>query len=598
MKSVRGGVVLSAAFLILSVCAGGYGTKIVYHGWDLGLATPDEVLKRASDIDALPVSGITLGLRRLTQSDGTVINAETITTDLPWRRDTLQETIETYKSITSYKNLRHSFVVCSSQPRHKKRFAWDDDAAWARIAGNFRELAYAAKAGGLKGILIDNEDYHGTRQFRYDAARDGDYDATVARVRARGREIFGAIFKEFPDITLLFFWAFIDNEYAHVSADPQATLRASGRLTCAFLDGMLDVIPPQAVFIEGNENAYSYEAYRGDFDRVAVEVLSHMVSVVAPENRAKYRALVRYSFGLYLDEYTIGPLRMSGKLKGQPNHWYRGPRNGSRAEHFRENLEAAARAADEYVWLYGEKFSLIDWGDDGLDQTRWSLRFNQRRTWQDMIGLNDKLSLLINGEKYFKERLKEITAQGKAPNLLGDKGDFVIENTEGKSVTKSFSLIDMTNRVPYALSARVRGDVRVAAYWVRDGKWCWDIPPIWFVEATSEKADDDGWRQVSALVRGPSDVDALIVQFTAKSERGEVRDASLRSFDTDAPAGRLVSGAQAPSAARILSNEKMKALFDTYPKLWRIDGDLIVFQNMVFSEQVIKLDKDLSKGVR
>ncbi len=565
--------------------AGGFGLKYIYTGWDVGLATPRQVLKRACDFDKLPISGITLGLRHLKQSDGSVIDAHTITTDPAWRMETLAETVSLYRKITSFEHLKDSFVLCSSQPRKRpglskaeSRFSWSDDAEWSRIVGNFRCLARAAKEGGLKGILIDNEDYHGVRQFRYDAKADGDYAAAVELVRRRGREIFSAVFEEFPDVTLLFFWAFIDNERAHLSPDPEALLRESGRLTCAFLNGMLDVMPATATFVEGNENAYTYEAHRGDFCRAAVEVLSDMVKVVAPENRAKYRSQVRNSYGLYLDEFTMGPMRMRGG-KEVLNHWYRAPRNGSRAEHFRENLTSASKNCDEYLWLYGESFSAIDWGDD-LDQSIWSLRFDQRTTWEDKIGLFSKLALLQGGEKYVNARIPEIRKTGKEPNLL-PQTEFTFSAGASNAVTKSFAFADMTNRVPYVVDVMARGDVRVAAYWLRDGKWCLDVPPEWFVEAKCVgDADVDGWRRLTAFVSGPEDVDMLSVQFTVKSGSGEFKDAMFCRFETDAPAGRYVPLPRG-CAANVMSQPDLKAILDAHPGFWRVDGDVVVIQKSV-----------------
>ena len=590
----------AAGGVLAALCAsaGGFGFKPIYHGWDLGLATPEQVLARAEDLNRLPISGITLGLRNLKQSDGTSINAETIMSDPPWLRETADRVVPVYSRITAFPNLKNSFVLCSTQPRRHTgatkeecRFSWSDDAEWARIAENFRCLAYAARAGGLKGLLVDNEDYHGVGQFRYDAKADGDYGETVSRVRRRGREVFGAIFDEFPDITLFFFWAFIDNECAHVSPDPEKTLRESGRLTCAFLDGMLDVMPMTAVFVEGNENAYSYEAHRDDFARAAVETLSDMVKVVAPENRAKYRALVRNSYGLYLDEFTTGPMRVRGG-KTVPNHWYRGARNGSRAEHFRENLESAAKSCDEYLWVYGEAFSAIDWGD-GLDQSKWSLKFDQRTTWEDKIGLFSKIALVRGGADYAQGRVAAIRAAGGGRNLL-PQTDFSLSADGSGAITKSFAFVDMTNRVPYVLDVMAKGDVRVAAYWLRDGMWCLDVPPEWFVEAKPVgTADANGWRQMFALVRGPVDVDSLSVQFAAKSGTCSFRDALFCRFETDAPSGRCSPEASG-SAARVMACPELKKLLEEHPDYSRVDGDVVVIQKSVqFFEQAVETGRGL-----
>lgn len=561
-------LMLLFACAALEAVAGGYGSKVIYHGWDVGLATPSDVLKHADAFDRLAIDGISLKLRGA--RDGSTVDAT-------YRVGEFDDLIPVYRRITAHKSLRESFLLCGTMPyRRGVRYAWTDDAAWARIGANFRELARVAKAGGLKGLMIDNEDYCRSNQFRHVPEADGDWATVTQLVRRRGRDFFRGIFAVYPDITLIFFWAYIDNERAHLSSMPQETLRASGRLTCAFLDGMLDVMPPTATFVEGNENAYAYETFRGDFDRAAVEVLSDMVKVVAPENRAKYRAHVRNGYGLYLDEFVNDPIRRRPGQPDWPNHWYRGPRNGSRAEHFREIVEGAVRAADAYVWVYGETFAAIDWGDT-LDQSQWSLAFDQRTTWDKTIGLSSKLALLRGGAGYAASRVAAIRAAGAEPNLLPETA---FAGTAGgtNAVVKSFFYADMTNRVPYVLDVFTKGDVRVAAYWLRDGAWCLDIPPDWFVEATAVGTPDaDGWQRRTALLRGPADVDALDVQFAVRSGAGAFRDAALFRFETDAPAGRRAPDATA-RAARVRANPALKAALDCQPDCWRIDGDVLVIQ--------------------
>jgi hypothetical protein len=67
--------------------------------------------------------------------------------------------------------------------------------------------------------------------------------------------------------------------------------------------------------------------------------------LVSPENRAKYRAQVLVGFGLYLDAY-VNP---------KTSQWYVDGKGGPRVERLRENLDCALKAADEYIWIYGEQ---------------------------------------------------------------------------------------------------------------------------------------------------------------------------------------------------------------------------------------------------
>ena len=59
----------------------------------------------------------------------------------------------------------------------------------------------------------------------------------------------------------------------------------------------------------------------------------------------KYQTQVLCGFGLYLDMYTT-PTN---------SPWYFGETGGSRLNHLRSNFAQALDAAQEYVWVYGEK---------------------------------------------------------------------------------------------------------------------------------------------------------------------------------------------------------------------------------------------------
>ncbi|HNX05742.1 MAG TPA: hypothetical protein PKI32_09585, partial [Opitutales bacterium] len=490
---VSGVRVASLLFCVFTLCAGaafggGYGTKFILHGWDLGNTTPENVLAHADQLNKLPIAGVTVRLADVKQADGSTICAETLPSDVAWRRESVAPLLPVYREISKYENLKHSFISCSIVPRGT-RFDWRDDAEWARIAGNLKVLAYAAKAGGLKGLCIDNEDYTGSKQFSFLAA-DGSYEDTVALVRKRGAQLFKAVFGEYPDITLLWFWAFSNARLQSAADDPAAALKESGRLLPAFLNGMLDVIPPEAVFVDGDEDSYSFEASRGDFNKAALQILSHVLPYVAPENRAKYRAQVRNSFGLYLDEFTGGKYRTSGKRKGQPNHWYRRPVNGSRAEHFREILEGAVYAADEYVWLYGEQYSYIDWGDT-IKPKEWA-QFSTTETWDDMIGLSAKLELAKNPDAYARKCLEKFRADPGAVNLLANvKGVEV----KGAECTSFITHEQMTNRNYFVVSAELKGgNADAILRWQKDQNWNWEPGGVRKVELKPEDpADAEGW---------------------------------------------------------------------------------------------------------
>ena len=56
-------------------------------------------------------------------------------------------------------------------------------------------------------------------------------------MRARGRQVFQGIFEVFPEVRLLFFWAFSNGRTQSMQPDTLAALKDSGRMFPAFLNG-------------------------------------------------------------------------------------------------------------------------------------------------------------------------------------------------------------------------------------------------------------------------------------------------------------------------------------------------------------------------
>ena len=62
-----------------------------------------------------------------------------------------------------------------------------------------------ARETGLKGICCDHEDYY--KQHQYEPAEgEPPFDELCKIARKRGREVFGALFRELPDARVLFYW--------------------------------------------------------------------------------------------------------------------------------------------------------------------------------------------------------------------------------------------------------------------------------------------------------------------------------------------------------------------------------------------------------
>ncbi len=230
---------------------------------------------------------------------------------------------------------------------------------------HWRIAAWIAKQSGCKGLLFDPEPYTPPHaQFSY-AAQPGQkqhsFNQYAEKARQRGRQVMQAVVEEYPNITLFCYFMNSVSAAATGRADPRPALAAEGYgLYPAMVDGWLDVAPPGVVLVDGCESAYLYNS-RQQFLDAAVQMKGACQELVSPENRAKYRAQVQASFGLYLDAYWTP--------KGSP--WYIDGRGGSRVERLRINTVDALAAADEYVWIYGEQFRWWPTPNGGVHPETW-----------------------------------------------------------------------------------------------------------------------------------------------------------------------------------------------------------------------------------
>jgi len=327
---------------------------------------------------------------------------------------------------------------------------------------------------------------------------------------------------------LSFWWLSVRPNY-FVSDTPCADARAQGDLWPAFINGLLDALPPGARFVDGNEHAYRYEAERGEFFKSATFQRARALSLIAPENRAKYRAQVRAGFGLYLDCY-INPTN---------SPWYFGPVDGSRTRHFELNLEQATQAADEYIWIYGEKRGWVSWSKA---DTRRVARFTKEGTWDACIpGLYDVMGRLKDPAGWLAENMDRLLASSDRVNRAAEKygvwqddrlnkGKFAVDRTCGDGDSESlridgtgngcytFQVDGVTTGEVYAVEVSVRGEnVSVSASWQLKGRWQWGIPSVG-VPIPEGKAD--AWRRARGLVRVPAGADRFVVLLSARLEPG------------------------------------------------------------------------------
>ena len=513
--------------------------KFIAAGWEFNERDVDALLDIADDMDETPVDGCVVYLNAKGR-DGKAIETRTggIFGETAWDYADVEPLVPKFRRLLAHKSFRHSFLDGYRAP--KKRVAWGDDAAWAKIAHNLRVLAKFAKACGFVGFRIDPEDYQKQCQYvRIDA--DGmPYEELSALVRRRGRELFSSVFEEFPDIKILSYFL-LSMGYTYMGEVDGRNLQdfmlcAGFDLWPHFVDGIFDVLPPSATLIEGNESAYSYRAEKMKYLWCENHVKNSLSGLLSPENRAKYRMQVQNSFGVYLDGYsTITNYNKYG--------YYMEPIDGSRTRHLAINLKQAVEAADEYIWFWGER-------------SCWTSK--KRKTWKDLMpGLYetllsakspDELGRLLRQQMESGELMNLVTNSacraldaGKVPkpyltwqeSLKSGcrQGVFGVDLAFGHGDTSSLVaegvgsgcfVCSVGNRRPgeiVGISFCSKGKVSIMVGWQKGGKWDWTIPSV-FVPV-SGKADADGWIRTDWCVTIPDGADGFGLMLGVRQCDGE-----------------------------------------------------------------------------
>ena len=540
---IRCGTILAGAVAALAAVSAFAGAdKFIAAGWEFTENGPDLLLARADAMDETPMDGCVLNVRVNGKGPNgmkfygprDMVNGPTLD------YADLAPQIPKYRELLAHKSFRHSFLDAYRAP--KKRVAWNDDDAWARIAHNVRIVAKFAKACGFVGLRIDPEDYHGQNQyFRRD--EDGmPYEQLSDLARKRGRQVFSGVFEEFPDVRILgYFILTMGNNYmADVDGRNlrDIMLGRGTDLWTPFVDGIFDVITPDAVLIDGDESAYSYRAPRMEFFRSSNQIHKNLGRLLSPENRAKYKVQMQNSFGVYLDGYSF-------VKEGAPFGYYMEPIDGSRTRHLGINLRQAVKAADEYVWFWGEK-------------SRWA-SVKGKPTWKDEIpGLHDTL-LAIKSPAEMGRKLRQRMEAGEFANINTNsaclstdsatvpkpywtwqenpkkgfrQGTFGSDLTQGHGdkcslvadgVGSGSIIYDVGNRHPgeiIGVSFCSKGrHVSASIGWKKGGKWDWKIPRV--LIPVSTEMDAEGWAQTDWSVVIPENADGFGLLLSVAQCEGE-----------------------------------------------------------------------------
>ena len=539
-----------AIVFALAAAVSSAAPKFILHGWDLSDTPPDVVAANIDKFAGLSADGITLHIPPTRQPDGTTIHYRSIMQDPPWRYESVAAYAPALKKVARHPAMRETFLTCLWLYDHGHRLDWRDDADWRRFAGNMRILARLARDCGQKGLFIDAEDYSKERQF-FRTPADPPYEEAARLARRRGREVFSGVFEEFPDAVVLSFWFFSHCRRALESIDPAAAVRDAGFLWPHFLNGMLDAMPMTATLVDGDECAYKYDS-RPAFDDGAVKQAMRAVQLVSPENRDKFRARMRVGFGQYIDMYV--------NEKNPKSSWYFGPVGGSRLEHFRRNLADATHTA-EYIWIYGEKFSWVNWAD--TPQVKPRRRYSRHETWeQHLAGFADVLSELrdpVNAAYKVADRMRAAGAANLYASNVARKwtwfdskkkgGTFAVsDGKDGLKTTVDVQGVDSgAFHVPvdgvsegdtYVVDMWLRGDLEGygEVIWRTGGPFNWKLGRY---PLPLSGPDASGRRRCARLLHAPAGVDGLMFRINASRQPSDGRAAfeDIAIFKVPAQAG-------------------------------------------------------------
>ncbi len=171
-------------------------------------------------------------------------------------------------------------------------------------------------------------------------------------MRQRGAAFLKAIQSELPAVKIITLFG-----VSHIKAqaeDAGSLEKADWVLLAAFIDGMLDVINPQAQLIDGHEGSYYLTSAQG-FDDFR-EYKRRARAYVSAENRAKYDRQVKIAHAVFAD----GLLNL---LKSPRFLGYYFENDLQRRQMLEHNTYHALRSSDEYVWVYNENMDW--WGSKG-----------------------------------------------------------------------------------------------------------------------------------------------------------------------------------------------------------------------------------------
>jgi hypothetical protein len=232
--------------------------------------------------------------------------------------------------------------------------------------------------------------------------------------------------------------------------------------------------------------------------------------------------------------------------------WYFGEVGGSRLNHLALNVAQALDAADEYVWVYGEKFDWIRWFGTSRTNTTWeaalpgfadTLRVLRRPAEARAILERRRhdgtlTNLLSNGTCALTETPTDAGfVQGRMPPAWGcwqhekqAQGIFGTDTQKGLGDSSSLRAEGVGDgcfigKAPvlaggrYAIEAYAQGATpRVRVRWNKEGRWHAESLDVMI---RFGETGTNGWRRAFGVVQAPAGTDTLVLLLGTQQKAGE-----------------------------------------------------------------------------
>jgi hypothetical protein len=307
--------------------------KLIYYGW----GSPDTryVREQWIQMEEMPFDGVGIVVpvdRRAwaggKRDTGNQLGWQVVG-EREFRVDDFRDAIQDLKT-AKWRKFSDNFLPVAVSVSQSAGLNWFDDARWRTVVNNFSVVARIAADGGIKGLILDPEQYDYSL-FRYTDQQKQlgrSFDSYQEMARKRGREIVAAIIGSMPEPVILSLYGY--SVAFDFVASGKSLKEAPYGLLPAFYDGLLEGLPRSATLIDGYEQAYGFKE-RTQFGTAYRRIQDAAKLSKMPQ---RYRQQVKAGFGVWLD------------YKGQANYLSPGE--------FQRAVSGALDLSDKYVWLYTE----------------------------------------------------------------------------------------------------------------------------------------------------------------------------------------------------------------------------------------------------